>query len=598
MGDVSRWCERAFDAARQERLTAAGLSPLVARLLAARGIDADSLEEFFNPAMTRLADPSSLPGIDEAVRVMMPLVRERRKIVVFGDYDVDGVSASAILVSTIRRLQASDGSGMAPKVDAFIPKRFGEGYGMTAASLARLRTEHPDVALVVTVDNGISSPDEVASLRADGIKVVVTDHHLPGERLPEAEALVNPRVCSACGCDGLCGAGVAFFLAMALTRAAVQQGMYRGAKFGGPLLVLAGLATVADLMPLQGQNRVLVTQSLANFNYFAPLGLKELYQRAARVAASTVEVRDYGFALAPRINAAGRMETARKAYELLMCSGEDEREQARRLAFEIDSFNAQRKTVEQRMDSEAREQLAGEEHPDAIVVSDGECPAGESGGWHLGVAGIVASRLLETYHVPAAVVVGDTGSVRAPEGYNVHDVLTEASAHLVRFGGHAAAGGFTIKPGEFLAFRQDFNRACAKQRAAAPDAAAEVFDAWVEPQNLTLELYDELRRMEPFGEGNPEPVFGLRNVAFSDIRLIGAGRHATFSFVNRSIPRAVWWGHGPEVDFLRSKMSTRYDVLFTMTTSEYGGEPRHVELRMVALRACNSDLLTSGGVSR
>ena len=573
MGNDVIWCERAVDRAQIESLEATGILPLVARLLSARGIGADDLEAFYDTSLTRLTDPSSLPGVDQAVEVILSFIKARKKIVVFGDYDADGVCASAILVSTIRRLQ----DPTAPEVDAFIPLRFGEGYGMTAASLTRLRTEHPDAALVVTVDNGISSPDEVAALQRDGIAVIVTDHHLPGERLPEAEALINPRVSSTEGCDSLCGAGVAFYLAMALARAATNSGLYTGPKFGGPLLVLAGLATVADLMPLQGQNRLLVTQALQNFTRFAPLGLRELYARAARLAGPLV-ARDFGFALAPRINAAGRMTTARKAYDLIMCS---DREKARSLAVEVDSFNASRKSEEMHMFDEANAQIQLQGPQAAYVVrQESDC----SQPWHLGVAGIVASRLLEKYHVPVAVMVGDTGSVRAPDGYNVHQALSHAATSLTRFGGHAAAGGFTIRTEAFNEFRQSFTEACATQHALAPEADSLQFDAWVSPDELTLELTEALRLLEPFGEGNPEPVFGLRNIAFSDIRPIGLGRHAVFSFVNHSIPRALWWGHGADVEALRAKGTARYDILFTVTTSDYGGEPLHVELRLVALR--------------
>lgn len=580
MGKRVVWCERAFDGARRDAFVSAGHAPLIARLLAARGVDPACSDAFFNPALSRLVPPTSLPGIDRAVEVILGVVRSAGKIIVFGDYDVDGVCASAILVSTLRRFYPA---AAADRVDVFIPSRFDEGYGMTAASLARLRREHPDVALVVTVDNGISSPDEVASLRRDGVAVVVTDHHLPGARLPEAEALVNPRVASAPGCEDLCGAGVAFFLAGALAEAACAQGLYAGPKFAGPLLVLAGLATVADLMPLLNQNRILVAQSLGSFARFAPLGLRELFARAARSATPMV-ARDYGFALAPRINAAGRMGSARIAYDLVMCEQEAEREQARELARQVDNFNVARKTVEQQMEGEARAQIAAAGEQAACVVRGEARDAAHPGGWHHGVAGVVAARLLEAYHVPVAVAVGDTGSVRAPDGYNVHDALAAAEAHLQRYGGHAAAGGFTVKPGAFEAFRAAFVRACGQQRAAAQNAAAHVFDAWVEPQDLTLELYEALRRLEPFGEGNPEPVFGLRGVAFVDVRQIGVeGRHAVFTFADRAVPRAVWWGHWAEVDALRAHGSNRFDVLFTLTTSDYGGRGEHLELRLVAL---------------
>lgn len=583
MGNACTWRERRADEtdeARAEAFRSAGLPPILARLLASRGVTEEGREAFLDPSLTRLARSDDLPGMTEAVQVILPFLHTKRKIVVFGDYDADGVCASAILVTALRRLGGN--------AEAFIPHRFGEGYGMTAASLERLWCEHADAALVVTVDNGISSPDEVAKLKVKGIQVVVTDHHLPGENLPKADALVNPRVQSCPGSADLCGAGVAFFLASALAQAATEKGLYTGPKFGGPLLVLAGLATVADLVPLKEQNRILVAQSLAYFNRCAPCGLRELRDKAARSAAA-LTARDYGFLLAPRINAAGRMKTADVAFDLLVCTDED-REGARQLASRIDGFNGERRGFEQTMFQEACAQIdkAGEEDLQAVVAWDAGCVTGATKGqrWHLGVAGIVASRLLEHYHVPAAVAVGETGSVRAPDGYNVHDALAAASEHLVRFGGHAAAGGFTVKPGAFEAFRAAFTTACAKQRKEhALDADARDFDGWVEPGDLTPGLYADLRRLEPFGEGNPEPVFGLRGVTLREVRVMGVeGRHLSLAFVNRDVPRAIWWGHGGRAEDLRKHAARPYDVFFTLTTSGFDSALPHLELRVVDLR--------------
>lgn len=583
MGNACTWRERRADEtdeARAEAFRTAGLPPILARLLASRGVTEEGREAFLDPSLTRLARSDDLPGMTEAVQVILPFLHTKRKIVVFGDYDADGVCASAILVTALRRLGGN--------AEAFIPHRFGEGYGMTAASLERLWCEHADAALVVTVDNGISSPDEVAKLKVKGIRVVVTDHHLPGENLPKADALVNPRVQSCPGSADLCGAGVAFFLASALAQAATEKGLYTGPKFGGPLLVLAGLATVADLVPLKEQNRILVAQSLAYFNRCAPCGLRELRDKAARSAAA-LTARDYGFLLAPRINAAGRMKTADAAFDLLVCTDED-REGARQLASRIDGFNGERRGFEQTMYQEACAQIdkAGEEDLQAVVAWDAGCVTGATKGqrWHLGVAGIVASRLLEHYHVPAAVAVGETGSVRAPDGYNVHDALAAASEHLVRFGGHAAAGGFTVKPGAFEAFRAAFTTACAKQRKEhALDADARDFDGWVEPGDLTPGLYADLRRLEPFGEGNPEPVFGLRGVTLREVRVMGVeGRHLSLAFVNRDVPRAIWWGHGGRAEDLRKHAARPYDVFFTLTTSGFDSALPHLELRVVDLR--------------
>lgn len=542
------------------------LHPIVERLLELRGIGAEEREAYLDPSLARLARVDALPGVRESVEVILPFVRDGRKIVVYGDYDCDGVCASAILVSALRRLGAS--------ADAFVPDRFKEGYGLTVAAITRLFAEHPDVKLVVTVDNGISSVREVADIKARGVAVVVTDHHLPGPELPVADALVNPRVAAAPGCADLCGAGVAFFLAGALVQAAQAEGLYTGGKFAAPLLVLAGLATVADIMPLRGQNRILVAQSLANFWRCAPLGLKELMRSASRVATSAPSARDYGFQLSPRINATGRLESAALAYNLLM---EEDREVARNLAVRVNGINGRRQTEERELAFALQSQVAPGRPACVARLEKG----------NTGVVGIVAARVMERLGVPVAVAVGDTGSVRAPDGYNVYDALAAAGDALDRFGGHAAAGGFTVKEGRFDDFSRLFTEACAAQYAAEREAIERAKalepDLWLEPGDLTLELYDALRVLEPFGEGNAEPVFGLRGVRFSDAKPIGAeGQHATFAFVNKSIPRAVWWNHGADVEAIRAHDVPR-DVLFTLLESDYGGDP-HLELKLLAVR--------------
>ena len=550
------------------------LNPIIARLLSARGILPDAYEEFFDPSLRRLAQPTDIPGVNEAVETILAHVKAKREIVVFGDYDADGVCASAILVTTLRRLGAT--------VDAVIPRRFTEGYGMTASSISRLLEEHPQVALVITVDNGISSPAEVAELRGKGIAVVVTDHHLPGEMLPSADALVNPKVASTRGCDDLCGAGVAFFLASALVARATAEGIYSGEKFGGPLLILAGLATVADLMPLTCQNRILASQALSNFRRFAPIGLRELLDHAARRPVETITARDFAFLLAPRINAAGRVDDAIKAYELIMAP---DRETARNQAVFVDSYNTARKGEETRMHDEAKKQIPNPV-PAAVVVADPNVDARAK--WNSGVAGIVAARIMEEVRVPVAVVTGDHGSARAPDGYNVRDALAAAEDTLERYGGHAAAGGFTVRSGQLDAFREKFTAACAAQLASNSAVISAGLDpepdAWLAPQDITMDFYDQLKKLEPFGEGNPEPIFGISDVVFSDIRTLGQdGRHASFSFSNRAIPRAVWWNAGERVDDLRAHSAGRFDVLFTLTLSAYA-ENEHIELRLVDAR--------------
>ena len=550
---------------------------VVERLLAKRGISGAELEEFLDPSLKRLADATELPGIREAVEAIIPFVRDRRPIVVFGDYDCDGVCACTILVRTICRLGGD--------VEAFMPQRFDEGYGMTPKSVERMVKEHPDVALVVSVDCGVTSAKEVKWLKDRGIAVVVTDHHLPPEELPECDALVDPKVpgqragAAAMGAQDICGAGVAFFLANALTARAVELGLYGGEKFSAPLLVLAGLATVVDIVPMLKQNRILSANAMRSFWRRAPLGLRELMLRAQRRAEDMVTSHDFGFVIGPRINAAGRVASAEESYRLLMA---EEREEARSLAQRIEVLNVERKSVENGMTEQALAQVP-EGSVSAVVVNslDGTDPSK----WSSGVCGIVASRILGQRGVPVAVAVDGHGSVRAPEGYDVHAALSACAEFLERFGGHTAAGGFTVKEGMFEEFRAAFMSACEAQKGGA--VAVGEFrepELWLGPEDLTMELHEDLMRLEPFGEGNPEPVFGLRGVALTDARQMGGdGRHAAFSFAG-GIPRATWWGHGNDVEELRGHASGRFDITFTLGVSEWGGDGPRLELRLCDVR--------------
>lgn len=552
---------------------------IVDELLAKRGLVGEAADEYLDPSLRRLAKAVELPGISAAVECIIPFVQSRRPIVVFGDYDCDGVCASVILVKTLGRIGA--------RVEAFLPDRHSEGYGLTPKSVERLIMEHPDVGLVITVDCGVTSAAEVKTLKDRGVSVVVTDHHLPPEALPECDALVDMKAAAAHsapvpdGAADLCGAGVAFFLANALAVRAAELGLYCGGKFGGSLLVLAGLATVVDIVPLLGQNRILAANALRMFRSSAVVGLSELLQRAQRRPVALTS-KDFGFLIGPRINAAGRMATAMKAYDLLMT---EDREQARRLAHDVDVHNVERKTIEAAMLNDAIDQV-GDAHPTAVVVADEKGDG--SVRWHSGVSGNVASRLMDRYGVPVAVVVDGRGSARAPAGYNVHSALSDCSEWLTRFGGHVAAGGFTVKDGMLDLFMERFAAVCAAQSeglAHRPDGSClDEPDLWVDPKDLTVALHSDLQRMAPFGEGNPEPVFGLRGVVFSDIKPFGeSGRHVSFAFSDRRIPRAIWWGRGETAERLRAKASERFDVTFTLEVSDWGGEEPHPELRVTSL---------------
>ena len=542
-------------------------NPIIAKILALRGITAADLEDFLHPTLDKLAKPEELPGIDKAADIILDSVLYRRKIVVFGDYDCDGVCATAIVSRTLRALGGN--------VSEFIPDRLTEGYGMSESSIARMLKSNPGVGLVITVDNGINSVAEVTNLKRQWSSVVVTDHHLPGDELPDANAIVDPKLEAPPHLQNLCGAGVAFMLANRIVSEAKRRGMYRGPSIGGPLLVLAGLATVTDIMPLLGQNRILVSEALKRFFTCAPMGLRELHARAARTGANELTTRDFGFMIGPRINAVGRVERygADQALELVVS---EDQEIVRELARIVDGYNVERKAIEQKMSDEALSKVVPGAPAQVIDLPDG----------HPGVAGIVAARVMEKVggRGPVCVYAGGHGSARAPEGFNVRDAFVACDEVLERYGGHAAAGGFGVKEGRIDDFRRMLCEYCehfSSSMGSDPMERKGEPDLWVEAADLTLELAEELRQLEPFGEGNREPVFGLKGVLFADAKPLGMeGKHLSVTLRNSGL-KAVWWNHGDLAEKLRAESASPHDITFTLAVSDCG--ERHAELRLVSI---------------
>ena len=548
-------------------------SEIIDRLLAARGISPEERDAFLHPSLSGLAAPEDLPGIAQAADVILAAVAAGCKIVVFGDYDCDGVCATAILVKTIRAL------GGESSVSAFLPRRLDEGYGMSDAAIARCIAENPGVGLVVTVDNGINSIDQIAELKKKGVSVVVTDHHLPGEKLPSADAVVNPKVAAPPHLADLCGAGVAFFLANRLVSEARRRGVYSGPNIAGPLLVLAGLATVTDIMPLLGQNRILVSEALSRFRTLAPIGLRELHCRAARNGNDRMVSKDFGFILGPRINAAGRLKSGMEALDLVLS---EDREDVRERARIIDDYNRDRKAIEKMMTDKAMEMVVAGASAQVIDLPDG----------HPGVVGIVAARVMERMErkMPVCVIAGGHGSARSPEGINIRDAFVACDEFLEKYGGHAAACGFSVKEGMTGAFRDALCRYCdGLGDAAASSREDGLPELWIEPEDATIELAEAIEKLEPFGEGNREPVLGFRDVMLSDVRPLGSeGQHLSVSIAGDAAGerpscrlRAVWWNRGDLVDSLRASAASPHSLMFNIVASDYG--ERHAELRLVGI---------------
>ena len=476
-----------------------GVSHVLAQVLVRRGLgDAGAARAFL--AAEEGHDPSAFLGMAEAVARIEGHIRAGSRIVVHGDYDVDGVCATAILVRALRALGA----------DAawFLPSRIDDGYGLAAATVERLLAR--GAGLLITVDCAITAVDEVAQARAGGLDVVVTDHHSPRAdgRLPDAP-IVHPGLCGY-PCPEICGATVAFKLAQAL-----------GAPTAAEDIELVALATVADVVSLQGENRRLVREGLRALASTAKPGLRAL-MAVAHVDPGDLDAGALGFRLAPRINAAGRVRRADAGLELLL-TGDETR--AREVAAELDGANAERRAIEERILWEA----------EALVAEMGERPAYvlAADGWHPGVIGIVASRVTERHHRPAILIALDgdegAGSGRSIPGFDLLGALHAASGELERYGGHRAAAGMTIARDRIDDFRAAVEAHAAAALTAEQLVPVERVDAIASGAQLGLAVAEELARLEPCGAGNPAARLLLPGGRFDDVRPMGEGKHARFT---------------------------------------------------------------------
>jgi len=490
-----------------------GISHVLAQVLVRRGIvDSALARAFLDPQEEH--PPAAFAGIDRALGVIERHIEAGSRIIVHGDYDVDGVCATAIMVRALRSRGAD--------VGWYLPDRLVDGYGLSLETVTRLAER--GTGLLLTVDCAITAVSEVAAARQAGLDVIISDHHSPradGE-LPECE-IVHPAVCGY-PCPDLCGTGVAYKLAQALGAATAEDD-----------LELVALATVADLMPLVGENRRLVRAGLKALSRTARPGLRAL-MTVAKVDPSSLDTQALAFRLAPRINAAGRLRRADAGLELLLT--EDE-QRAAQIAEELDRVNAERRAVEQRIVWEAEAQVAEQGERRSYVL------AGE--GWHPGVVGIVASRVVERHHRPVVVVGLDgeegSGSARSIPGFDLLAALHAGAEHLERYGGHRAAAGMTIRRDRLEPFREAFERHAVEVLPDELLITRERVDAIASGRELGLDLAEELERLEPCGIGNPRPRLLVPGARLHDPRPMGEGRHLRFSVGSGGISaRAVAFG--------------------------------------------------------
>ena len=524
----------------------------LAALLVQRGCKTvEAAELFINPALSTLRDPFELPGMDKAVSRIRRALSEGGKITVFGDYDVDGVCSTALLVRVLRELGGN--------VSAFIPSRFDDGYGLSADALTACIAEHRP-SLIVTVDCGTGSVEAVEKARIAGVDVVITDHHESGGQVAPAVAVVNPKLADKHPGRILAGAGVAFKLCHALIKDGREKSCAVSASVDlKKYLDFAAVATVTDMVPLLGENRVLVRagfQSLENSCWPGWNALKKL----AGIT-GTVETWHAGFAFGPRINAAGRVGRPDAALELLLT---DLPARADELAQLLDSANRERQAIEKDIVREAIEEIDSyfdETRHFGLVIS--------RQGWHTGVIGIVASRLVARYGRPVAVIGmdggGGRGSCRSIDTFNILDGLGACAGLLKQFGGHAMAAGLEVEEQKLEAFKIRFNEAVAAQIQGADLRPVLEIDRVITLGEADEALVDGLKRTGPFGQDNPEPVWAVCGVSAADSRILKE-KHLKLTLADGKIRREA-------IGFnLAEKLPAGpVDVAFTLQENSWNG---------------------------
>lgn len=535
-----------------------GLSPIMHALLRMRGIKSDQeAYAFLSPSKEQIRDSFLLSDMQKAVDVITASINAGESICVYGDYDVDGVCASAILVSFLKSIGA--------KAEPYLPSRHQEGYGLNENALKEIAKKHQ---LLVSVDCGITAVSLVECAKNEGLKVVVTDHHRPEGDLPDCP-VVNPLL-NGYPFPYLCGAGVAFHLVSALG----------GREKAMEYIDYAALATIADIVPLYDENRAIAAIGLKKINHSPRPGIRALID-AAGLSARTINAGNVAFQLTPRLNASGRIGDAMRAYTLITSTNMDE---CISLASELSEENARRKTLEQEAIDEAENMLSDFNWIDrrAIVV--------QGQNWNPGVIGLAASRLTEKYHYPTIVLTKEddvyVGSCRSIDGIDIHDALSSVSEYLVKFGGHKMAAGLTIKEENIEAFKEALDIYLYENAPQDAYIPYQEYDLDIEPDELTVETVQSLDALSPTGCGNPAPVFRMRAQLLSP-RPVGAnGAHLKVTLKGETgAIDGIWFRKGE----MASSLPRVADALFQPSVSEYQGRVSvQAELRALASAGANA----------
>ncbi len=545
-----------------------GIEPFAAYLLCARGMtDEFEIESFLFD--TDLIDPFTLPDMDKACERIHYAIENGERITVFGDYDADGVTSTALLYSYL--------SSCGANVSYYIPDRSGEGYGMNCDAIEVLAQR--GTRLIVTVDNGISAIEEIAYAKALGIDVVVTDHHKVSDQLPDAVAVVDPhRGDSCCEFSEWAGVGVAFKLISALDNSEGYELLEEYAD-------IIALGTIADIVPLVGENRIIVRSGIAFVNYALEnktlrKGITALLQESGSIG--PLDASSLAFRIAPRINAAGRMGSAERALKLVLTDDESEAEE---IAKEISQANAERQETESKI-TEAAVNII-ESNPQIkyqrVIVVSGE-------NWHQGVIGIVASRLTEKYGKPCIVISENDdvskGSGRSIDGFSLYDGLTYCKDVLVQYGGHTLAAGLSVEKDKIDEFRSKINEYA---KTIERPVAELLIDCKLNPASINIDMLSSIEQLGPFGADNPQPVFGLYNMTITALQPVGNGKHMRMTLQKNGVSiSAIMFSVTPK-DF-QFKESDQVDVAVRLSAGEYMGKSKiNVQVKDIKFSALDDE---------
>ena len=535
----------------------------IACIMIQRGIeDYDAAKSFFRPELSDLHDPFLMLGMKKAVDRIFQAIDTGEKIMVYGDYDVDGTTAVALVYSFLKQNH--------PHCTYYIPDRHEEGYGISTKGIDKAKTEN--VSLIIAMDCGIKAIDKVSYAHSLSIDFIICDHHLPSDELPQATAILDPKQ-AACPYPfkDLCGCGIGFKLIQALTKE-------RGGDLEEivPFLDLVAMAIAADLVPMVGENRILTHFGILQIQENPRLGIRFFVKELKR----KINVSDLVFVLAPRINGAGRIKHGSHAVALLLSESEKE---AMSRARAIELFNSERKELDQKITAQAMDQIKDnqEEELYSTVVFQPD--------WHKGVVGIVASRLIETHYRPTVVFAasGDyyTGSVRSVKGLDVYRILEACQEHIVQFGGHRYAAGLTIKPEDYLAFKNAFELAVAENIKPEQRIPTTAYDLEISLDKITPKFYRIIAQMSPFGPGNMRPVFMTKNCQdVGGTRAVGHDQsHLKLDVTDTSKVTLSGIGFGMAKHISKIKSRDRFQILFTLDENEYRGV-KSVQLKLKDLR--------------